>query len=323
VAPDPPAYPPQPPTYGPSQGQPGPQQTQPIDIAAMVRRIPRGDGLIAGSLLLLFIFSFIGQWIRVVGACNAFGCDTGSFTYDSLWDGFGILPALLIIFAILWFVIRAVPQWRASLLLPIPDSLIWMAFAVLEILLFLLHWVIDNNAANFGIASSMPGWAAFCAIVFAAALGVGGYLNYQKGPKLVFASGAGRAAASAYAPAPAPGAASPAPAPYTPAPAPAAAQAYAPAPAPAPAPAYTPAPAPVPAPAVTPAAAPAPVPAATAADATMPAVRVAVGALSPDRQQWFDGSAWRSTAESAPPSAPRSDDGVYWWDGSSWRPVPR
>jgi hypothetical protein len=44
--------------------------------------------------------------------------------------------------------------------------------------------------------------------------------------------------------------------------------------------------------------------------------------LSPDGRYWWDGTAWRDTGFSVPPSAPRSEDGHYWWDGARWRSVP-
>ncbi len=44
--------------------------------------------------------------------------------------------------------------------------------------------------------------------------------------------------------------------------------------------------------------------------------------LSPDRNMWWDGQAWRDTFLEAPPFAQRSANGRLWWDGSNWRPVP-
>jgi hypothetical protein len=44
--------------------------------------------------------------------------------------------------------------------------------------------------------------------------------------------------------------------------------------------------------------------------------------LSPDRQSWWDGTAWRSTANSYPPNAAVAPDGNWWWDGLQWRPMP-
>lgn len=54
---------------------------------------------------------------------------------------------------------------------------------------------------------------------------------------------------------------------------------------------------------------------------------------SEDGAYWWNGSEWKSVAESSstsfsggysheiPADAPRSEDGGYWWDGSAWQPV--
>lgn len=44
--------------------------------------------------------------------------------------------------------------------------------------------------------------------------------------------------------------------------------------------------------------------------------------FSADRRYWWDGTAWRDTTVSPPPTSPRSPDGAYWFDGVAWRPVP-
>jgi hypothetical protein len=298
VAADPPAFPP-PPSPPPSQPAPGqaysapppgayaqppgayaqppgayaqppgayaqpPGGVQAVDLGAVLRRIPVNDALIGGALLLLFIFSFLQGWMYVKASttCSFGYCYSGGGAFfDSLWDGFGVLPALLIVFGALWFAYRAIPQLRGSLVLPVPDAVIWMGFAITEAVFFLLQWVIVG-ASNGGVGYYIPGWADFCSIVFAAVIFVGAYRNYQHGPKLVFTSSRAPAAVTPLA-----------------------------------------------------SAAPSPVPDAAGA--------VAVGTLTPDRSHWFDGTSWRSTSDSVPPTAPRSEDGFYWWDGTTWRPVPR
>lgn len=144
--------------YGPPQSQP-----QPIDInaalAGFLRRVPAGDLLIALCLLLLFSFSFVGGWFQASAAATA-NCTPSltsvcAFTNDSLWHGFGILPALLIIAAMLFFVIRRLP--RVRLALGVPEAVVWMGFAVLEIGLFFAYWVIGNGGALVDYCDSYVG----------------------------------------------------------------------------------------------------------------------------------------------------------------------
>ena len=53
-----------------------------------------------------------------------------------------------------------------------------------------------------------------------------------------------------------------------------------------------------------------------------PAIAVAATPLSDDGAFWWDGSAWRSLADSLPAGAQRSPDGRHWWDGTVWRDLP-
>jgi hypothetical protein len=57
------------------------------------------------------------------------------------------------------------------------------------------------------------------------------------------------------------------------------------------------------------------------------AARVPINApviqVSPDGQQWWDGSRWNDTVSNYPQHAFRNPDGSEWWDGQGWHPVPR
>jgi hypothetical protein len=44
--------------------------------------------------------------------------------------------------------------------------------------------------------------------------------------------------------------------------------------------------------------------------------------LTPDGQQWWDGTEWQPVSASYPPHALRKPDGSEWWDGQNWRQVP-
>jgi hypothetical protein len=206
-----------------------------------------------------------------------------SFTRDSLWEGFGFLPALLIVVAIGWFVVQRLTHLRLDL--PAPDAVIWranwMAFAGLEIVFFLLHWQIEGGQYTALNYSTLPGWALWASIVFAAAVGFGGYLEFSGDRRPLLG-----ADTSAVATPSVPGVAESALRP------PAAGRGG---------PGWPPG----------------------SAGAGPPAPPVlAVGTLSPDRSQWFDGRVWQDASMSAPPDALRSPDGNHWWDGTTWRQLP-
>jgi len=156
-----------------------------VDLTALMRGFSVSDWVIGAGLLALLILSFIGGWIYYsVTYYDGLGNPvTQSGTGGSLWDGFGILPALLLVVAIVFFVSRRLPQVR--LVLPVPDSVVWMGFAVVEIVLFVLHWIIDNGQTG---SFSAPGWAAFTAVVIAAAIGAVAYRDHQSRTRLSLAS---------------------------------------------------------------------------------------------------------------------------------------
>ena len=230
-----------------------------------MRSIAWEQALILVGLVLLFVFSFLGGWIQLSFTCpaNDVYCTSNSATVDSLWNGFGILPALIIVVAIVWFVVTEIPAVR--LVAPVRASTAWretwIAFAAVEIVLFLIDWLIEGS--GYSGYSSTPGWVLIISIIFAAVVGIGGYLERQRGLRLTAASG------------------------------------------PASGPDTLPA-GPVSMPASSPA-----------------GLAPAAGTLSPDRSEWFDGTAWRDASLTAPPGALRSPDGSHWWDGATWRAIPR
>lgn len=156
-----------------------------------MRSIAWEQALILVGLVLLFVFSFLGGWIQLSFTCpaNDVYCTSNSATVNSLWNGFGILPALIIVVAIVWFVVTEIPAVR--LVAPVRASTAWretwIAFAAVEIVLFLIDWLIEGS--GYSGYSSTPGWVLIISIIFAAVVGIGGYLERQRGLRLTAASG--------------------------------------------------------------------------------------------------------------------------------------
>ena len=248
---------PPPPPPAPPAGPPAP---------GFLRRTTPTDPLIAGGLLLLFVLSFMGGWIQTSLSCPVVTAYcSGSNTADSgtLWQGFGLLPALIVVFSMGWFVVLKVPELGLGGM--VPDSprwrSPWMGVAGVEVVLFLLYWPIEGgNYTSQG--STSPGWALWASIAFAAVVGIGGYLEDRTAARLGAHAGVALPAATATAPG---------------------------------GPLLAPPPAPP---------------------------LLAVGTLSADRSEWFDGTGWRDASLSAPPGALRSPDGNHWWDGTTWRAIP-
>ena len=89
-----------------------------------------------------------------------------------------------------WFVVQRLPQVRLDL--PAPDAVVWranwMAFAGVEIVFFLLYWQIEGGKYTSLNYSTLPGWALWASIVFAAAVGFGGYLEYRGDRRPLFSA---------------------------------------------------------------------------------------------------------------------------------------
>jgi hypothetical protein len=167
-----------------------PTRAEPLDLNAAIRNLfahRSGDMIIGLPLLLMFSLSFVGGWFKVTGyGCavapqNTPGC-ASSYSYGYLWSGLGILPAVLLVAAILFFALRRVPH--TEVVLPVRESAIWMIFAVVEIALLLGWWATGTGGyrdAGIPILPSfatrfLPGWALLIATGLALLVGVGGWV---------------------------------------------------------------------------------------------------------------------------------------------------
>jgi hypothetical protein len=291
----------------------GPQ----IDLSALLRRTTAADALVAGGLFLLLVFSFVGGWIQTSYTCpsgDIYCAGSTSSAVGSLWEGFGVLPALVVVFAIGWFIAVKIPGLHLHGI--VPDSPIWrapwMGFAGLKVVLFLIYWPIQGGTYS-SLGSTTPGWALWASIAFAAVVGIGGYLEHRGsvgtagGVATASAAGAAltRGAQGGYV-SPLPGGGQ-FPAAGTGKFPPAGVGQFQAA-----------------GEGQLPAAGVGQVSPAGANEVTPPPAPpvLAVGTLSADRSEWFDGTRWQDASLSAPPRALRSPDGNQWWDGTTWRAIP-
>ncbi len=160
--------------------------------------------MIGCTLILLVVISCTGDWFQVtesncpgeltVASHNCvFSVPTGS-----LWYGFGMLPALLLVAAALLFATRRVP--RLAVALPVRESIVWMMFAGMEIILFCLYWLIPSgvyvtgvvvvpvggvgaSVAGWTLYTEWPGWPFFTAVGLAIVLALGGLARCARGDR--------------------------------------------------------------------------------------------------------------------------------------------
>ncbi|MGD0833864.1 MAG: hypothetical protein ABSA40_05485 [Candidatus Dormibacteria bacterium] len=135
-------------------------------------RFPYGDVIIALALAALVSLSLVGTWSLPVAltcpdlvpaGCTAadpcidyFAACPQGFPGGSLWEGFGIVPGLLLLAAVMFFVLRRLPRlvrpWASAvgIAVAVTDVAVLLAFGPSPALLiaaalamFLLVWAFD------------------------------------------------------------------------------------------------------------------------------------------------------------------------------------
>lgn len=147
-----------------SAGAPAPPTARP--------RIRLGDAILGAALLLLLALSLVGAWITTSPTGTGLLGGAGA----SLWTGFGILPGALIVAGMAWFALTRLAGIRV--VTPIPDLAVWVAFAIVEMAFFTLHWVVDSGV-NGTAFTATPGWAVYAAMGAALLVGVGAALCHR------------------------------------------------------------------------------------------------------------------------------------------------
>ena len=163
-------------------------------------RWTKGEMILAVSAFLLFVTSFIGLWGSVENSTTADVPDTvldqfesradlGSF---SLWTGYGFLPKLGILIALLlaaFVVVRAIGALD-QVDLPVPAGLIYLGGAGLVVLLMLIALVAGPEGANetsFSIGGVTQttelqrGILLYLGVLLSLAMAAGAYLHFQEG----------------------------------------------------------------------------------------------------------------------------------------------
>ena len=172
---------------------------EPLDLNRAVRNAVTasfGDVVVGLSLLLLFSFSFVGAWFQtqlfcpepVTGPGPLFSGGAGICSEwvagGTLWSGFGLLPALLLVAAMLLFLVRRLSRVRLGL--PVPEGVVWMLFAAVETGLFLLYWLVPgaaNESPYLSSATATPGWAFWVAVGLGGPLFAGGVIKLVQGDR--------------------------------------------------------------------------------------------------------------------------------------------
>ena len=160
-----------------------------------LNRLTKGEQILGVSSLILFISSFIGLWGSYEVTTDLpegtpeglvdTSADLGSF---NLWSGYGLLPKLGIVIALLLVVLVVAKAAGAldSTNLPLPAGLVYVGgsvIVVLTLLLALLAGPEGDNEQEIGFVTyeQQRGLLLFLGIVLALASLAGAFLHFSGG----------------------------------------------------------------------------------------------------------------------------------------------
>jgi hypothetical protein len=154
-----------------------------------LNRLSTGEKILSVSALVLFITSFLKMWgsvdVSAEGVPEQF-TDIGVATDFSLWDGYGILPKLGVLIALL-LVIFAVARAAGALdnvNLPAPASLIYLGGAALVLLTMIIALIFgpegENEASGFGVTVELErGLLLYLGVLLSLAMAAGAWMHMQ------------------------------------------------------------------------------------------------------------------------------------------------
>lgn len=154
-------------------------------------RLTTGEKLLGASALVLFITSFLSMWGKVsVSADLPPGVPddvlSSAETNFSLWDGYGILPKLGVLIALL-LVIAVIAKAAGALdnvSMPAPLGLVYLGGAAIIVITMLIALLAgpegDNEVEGFGATVELErGLLLYLGIVLAIATALGAFLHMQ------------------------------------------------------------------------------------------------------------------------------------------------
>jgi hypothetical protein len=158
-----------------------------VDLGALVARVTPADLLIGATLLMLLVFSCADAWMHPEYP------DGRSTTLETMWNGLGLLAALFLVAAIVYWVtaILFADLWHVPQ--PADPARLWLIFGGVETALIVLFYVTESmkdwdqsgsGRSSLSLAPTVtPGWAWYCGVASAGLIAVGGVLKMVEPPR--------------------------------------------------------------------------------------------------------------------------------------------
>jgi hypothetical protein len=141
-------------------------------------RLSLGEKVLGASALLLFLLSFINQWVKV----EAEGGGVSATAKGNAWDGYGFLLKLALLLALVAAGLVAARAANVNLSLPWSNVYRGLAFATLA--LVALTFIIGPDesgsfSSDFGSIEISRGLALFVGVLLAAAMAAGAFMHSE------------------------------------------------------------------------------------------------------------------------------------------------
>jgi hypothetical protein len=152
-------------------------------------RLSRGEQILGGAALLLFIVSFLKPWASIETSAEGVPEDlVGQIPSPdfNMWDAYGFLPKLGVIIGLLLVVLIVAKAAGAleNLDLPVPLGLVYVGGAALTVLTMLIALIAgvegSNEATAFGVTTEAErGLLLYLGILLSLAMGFGAFMHFQ------------------------------------------------------------------------------------------------------------------------------------------------